>query len=462
VVKELYPQERYRIGPDAGVFRSGSNFVVRVPGQTVTVFEVRPEEPRLPLVLGVSAKVERVERGRVELVDVEGERGQSAWLAVRGINEPVRELRVNGQPAPFALHRGLLWARVRFEGEPIDPELTWQAHRDGNRLFLKTRFYLPARARELLASHKYPLRADVRGNEKILRAHPWLDPSRLIIHLPLRNSDVFSTVSTVSESPGIAHAENRVTTLGATMGIGVARINGQEIPVERNLLKTRCAGLYIEPKDAVRFGDSNTLELAITGIHEGDVLPPYIQNLTPQYTNKLQALAAPEEWPFSPAPEAQDPFEPVPEVRVQGAQAEAELRLDFSSPAFQKWDGGVELEHGEALLVRTENISPGWGDAVDGRQQHWTVSTDKNTKSLRVHVRGSLYDRLKIRAGDVTASLSLGELLEPILRGSDPWNSQVWSQAVNGGMVKIHVLALPQEKWYPSVIEERDYKSGHK
>ncbi len=61
-IKELYAEERYRIGLNDGVFAHGSTSVVDVPPQTVMVFEVRPDEPTETLLLGWKEKSPRARK----------------------------------------------------------------------------------------------------------------------------------------------------------------------------------------------------------------------------------------------------------------------------------------------------------------------------------------------------------------------------------------------------------------
>ncbi len=209
VIRERYPQDRYRIGPDAGLFARGSSLAVRVPGQTVMVFEIRKYRPGEHLLLGTSGRIDRSDDGIVRLACVTGEAGRDAWLGIAGWAEPIREIYVNGVKTPFSFRRGLALAHLRFDGEALEPELRWKTKRQADQLSLSTDFYLPSGLRRVLDEQRYPLPEKMRSREA-RKDYPWLDTSRLMVSVPFRHpaallvEDVFSQADLTFSKAGMS------------------------------------------------------------------------------------------------------------------------------------------------------------------------------------------------------------------------------------------------------------------
>jgi len=159
VVRELHPEERNRTGPSSGVFAHGSLFIVSVPPQTVTVFEVKPDAPGEWLLTGIGGRLRETPEG----VEIEEPLGPTGSTRLVGIRTPAghREdttVRIGGERLPVRRDGRLLLGRVRFKGERIDREIPdREATRDGNKVKLQARFQVPHEARAVLESQNTPI-----------------------------------------------------------------------------------------------------------------------------------------------------------------------------------------------------------------------------------------------------------------------------------------------------------------
>ncbi len=185
MIKELYPQEGRLVGSAEGLWASGGEVVLTLPGREAAVYEVFPAPAEIegPVLFNVRGAAE-LRSTRLVLTDVVAETGTSCpILVLLPANARVRALSVNGVVHPFKAGQGLITANVRFAGRAFG-----KSQSAGNVLpgftggIYKARTTVPARVFAQLAERKkaWP----VVYTEDDLRA-PWLGPWRLLLHIPI-------------------------------------------------------------------------------------------------------------------------------------------------------------------------------------------------------------------------------------------------------------------------------------
>jgi len=158
-----------------------------------------------------------------------------------------------------------------------------------------------------------------------------------------------------------------------------------EIAVQRNMMRTRCAGLFIEPKDLIRFGDNNRLELHVGGVRgRSPRSAPRKYTPSAHHPVRLRTLQADG---LPGRPPAEEPFPPVPEVRISGGLLEARLRLELTSTGCRSWDGRPTGRRYDNGIVRGAH---GYGLGRQGRRGETVVEhiNRQQQKDLEIWVRG--------------------------------------------------------------------------
>ncbi len=402
-VRELYPEERYRVGPNDGVFDYGSSFVAAVPPQTVMVFEVKPDDPDQALLLGVQGRLETTDAG-FAIAAAAGPAGSSRLAAVRppAKRKGPERILLDGQPLPAARSGKLLLGGVRFEGDRIEPEVSdWKAAREGDRLKIEARFNVPQSAKEILQSQALPIAAKYDTEEYRNRA-AWLGWGRFIIYIAAVPPDMKSAALIGDQ---IKAAEEYFAPK--------ARLNGEPIEVRSNYLgdgRARWAGMFIDATDRIAYGKSNALELDLGATSEARFFGLYLPNLTPQTSRKAAALPAPPRLPVAEIPDAADPYIATPVVAERGGRLELYLRLSLTAQG-ESWMQASEIavHEGEMSdpLILGADARWGAGDAP----QAGAVALNDKPKQILLRVEGTAQTRIQLGDGEGACSIALGDIV---------------------------------------------------
>lgn len=415
-VRELYPEERGRIGLKDGAFDYGSTFVTDVPPQTVMVFEVKPDDASTPLLLGAEGKVE-AKNGEYAVSGVTGPEGAERVIAIRpGRGDGALErVTVNGKPLPVARDGKLLLGRIRFGGEPVQPEVAdWRATREGERLKVSARFTPPASAREALAGQRLPISKKYDTDAERQRVG-WLGWGRFIIHIPAVPTGVDPDKLTGPQSDRVL----------ASFPVR-ATLNGKPVAVRSNIMgeangRRRWSGFFIDASDAVAYGKENALELDLPKISEDQFYGLYLPNLTRRKTGEFLALAAPERLPINPAPEAADALIPTPVVERRGERVTLYLKLTLTARANANLNvDEITAEQGKVLERVALGADPRWRtDSAQARPGDLRLG--RKPKHVLLRVEGSGAARLRLGSGAGSLQVDLGQLLKAWEQRGDPY-----------------------------------------
>lgn len=426
-VKELYPQERYHIGPQAGVFPYGSTFVTDVPPQTVTVLEIMPDNPDEPLLLSVQGQLTAVKRDThrsgdsepiYDLTRLAGPAGRSGELAVRlprALQGPA-QLTLDGKPLPATRVGRLLLARVRFGGESIDPEVrNWKARREGERLKIRADILVPESARTVLQSQKLPISSAYDTDEWRNRT-AWLGAHRFIVHVPILPSG-FQADSLLGKK--IKELESRTKP--------EATFNGRPVPVRSNLMggldAARWSGFFVDATDLVQYGKANVLELDLFRSPEENCLGLYLPNLTPQISSHVTPLEPPAGLAFVPAAEATDALPAVPMIRQDRERLTLWLRLKLTARNPVVWNPReVKVEDGRFASQVVLGADPRWTIPAEAVARGG-VQLGSKPKELLLQVEGTRQTRIQLGSQPEDPSFTLGEVHDAWLRRGDKYDS---------------------------------------
>lgn len=200
LVKEIYPREYYHLGTKRGLFAGGSLLVTGVTPESIRVFEIQRYQGENNVLFGIPGQVD-VQNGALEVSGVNGETGSESLIAIRGGSSKNSQIRINGRLVPCSIVDGLAVAKVRFAGEKVPVALEdWQVRRRGEKVSgIAAEFYVPQAAEQALKQQQWSLTPAV-DNEQTRERVAWLDPSRFIVTLPLREEDVYNNTGEAKAS----------------------------------------------------------------------------------------------------------------------------------------------------------------------------------------------------------------------------------------------------------------------
>ncbi|MBN1909386.1 MAG: hypothetical protein JW818_06585 [Pirellulales bacterium] len=454
-VRELYPEARYRVGPNDGLFDQGSRFVTRIPPQTVCLFEVKPYKDDQSLLLGVEGRLSIDKAGtagsegtrKIVLSDLRGPTGAKRLVAVRLPKDQVGpvELVHKGRILPARRSGDLLLAAVQFDGETIQPEVAkWRATRKGKRLKIRATIDVPRDAKGLLEHRRETMPVAKKYDTPYwLGRTAWLGPGRFIIHLPV-------ALPGMNMDPFRGPPEKilrKIKRFGVT-----ATLNGKPIDVHSNIMGlTRCrwSGFFIDASKAIRYGQPNELVLDLPLTDERGFHGIYLPNLTPQYTDKVTVLDPPARVTLVDTPDATDAYPPVPKVVIEGDRIKAwiELRVTAQRNSILPRDA-ISIENGTASGIRLLDDDPRWavGRNSKGKPGLLLGSTPKR---VRLAVEGTSATRVRLGTDPkASCTFTLGEAIAAWRARNDrfeplalelPWPAR---QAT----VKVDFVAPPEKK----------------
>ena len=442
-VKELYPEARYRVGPDDGVFNYGSRFVTRIPPQTVTLFEVKPDSPDEPLLLGAEGNI-AVKSRKLVLYNLRGPTGIKRLVAIRlpqgqAASPP---LIYHEKTIPTTRSKNLLLAAVRFDGQPIRPEVSdWRATREGKRLKIHATIDVPLEAKKVLEHQHQTMPVSRKYNTpKWLDRTAWLDSGRFIIHLPIVPPGI---------DPDPIRAPTPQKAIHKVKGFNItARLNGQPIKVHPNIMgldkKSRWSGSFIDASKAIRYGQENELVLDLPPMPKQNVFGIYLSNLTPQYTDQFTILDPPSRVTSIDIPDATEAYPPIPKIITDGDRIKAWLELRISghkSPLSRK---AISVHDGRATEVRFMDTDPRWTIDEKGGKKSGSAP-----QRILIAIEGTA--STQVRLGTDSASsckFTLGEALRAWQARSDPFDPFAlklpWP--TQKATVRIDLLEPPKEK----------------
>ena len=286
VATERYPCEgRNLIWKAEGVFARGSEIVVSVPAEEAVVLEIRPDDGTRPLLFGVPGTA-KVQGEDLIVSGVKGEEGSTSQILIL-VPEPrkIKRVRINDREARFGVNKKeYIRSVVQFAGVRIVRELdNWDIGMErGERIsipnekpleagVLHTRFFLPAKVKEVLAARKPRPRPS--GKPTPLAA----DASRLLVSLPFT----------------FPHAVGKIA----------AEINGKAVPIHRAGL-----GRFIDITEEVLYDRGNSMELTIPALLPGQFLGPRFENVPLQTTDRFKVISERARTLVKIGPPPQKPF----------------------------------------------------------------------------------------------------------------------------------------------------------
>lgn len=432
VIKEVYPEERYRIGIDDGVFDFGSEFVVEVPAQTIAVFEVEPVDRSRPYLLGIAGEIERT--GDTLAVDnVSGPTGLTRQFAIRlpESGENVREVTMAGQPVPLQRREDLLVGTLRFSGEVIAPEIAgWRIEAGEGKTLATADFFVPESAREILREQALPVTEKYRDDEEVLNTTAWLDWSRFIIHLPiLPKGAVPEQEPFLLDTPTLEEHEAEVTAFRPA-----ALLNGEPVEVHSNFMRSversskrkRLSGFFINASESIKYGKENRLILEFPGQTEVGYLAAFLSNLSPQATGEWEVLVPPDELLVEAWPNAEEAYPAAPFVTESPDGLTAYLKVSVRGRGAARFSTEqVVVEDGR--LGNVTLLDPRKHGAT-GEITSMQLADGTAAACFRFQVDGGSNTRIRLLSTDPdrraeVASFTLGEVLEAWRGRGDPFET---------------------------------------
>lgn len=273
-LKELYPKEErfyYDSFHDRGVYQTGDTISVIVPEYEVMLLELsRFDIGDLPLVFGVSGKVQRSDAG-VAFDGLDAQPGEVVELVMLpGEQHRDEAVSINQKPVKLESRRNYQHARLKFAGAPLSRALDDWRTSDGSRfkfpfhehqsdLRLYTKFFLSASVRGILERAVPPNLPEYQSlleswRESYPHNFTWARPDRLWFVLPFVDPD---------------HVEN------ATM-----RCNGKDVELQWFAPCDRPKGsriiAYADITDAANFGSDNQIDLQLSELQMDQFLGPFL------------------------------------------------------------------------------------------------------------------------------------------------------------------------------------------
>lgn len=456
-IKELYPEERYRIGLDDGTFGYGSTFIVDVPAQTVAVFEVKPLQAERPYLLGIAGEIER-SGDTWAIREVSGPTGLARQFAVRlpESDEAISRVTVDGQDFPTKRNGQMLLGQIKFAGEAIDPEISgWSVQTDGGKTVLRADFFVPESARGVLEQQALPVTEKYRDQEEILNTTAWLDWSRFIIHIPvLPEGAVPEEEPFLLESPTLEEHEEAVAALRPA-----ASLNDETVEVRSNFMRSversskrkRWSGFFIDASGSIKYGKKNTLTLEFPGQTQRGYFAAYMPNLTPQRTREWEIRAPLEELLVEASPGAQEAYPGIPVLTEGPTGVTVYLKVSIAGRGAADFTGEqVAVEKGE--LGRVTLLDPKRG-ATNGGRTLMQLSDGLDGACVRFQVHGANDTRIRLLGGgsadgDELGSFTLEELLAAWRQRGDAFETLALEVPGVRGVesITVELVGPPSEK----------------
>ncbi|MGD9126839.1 MAG: hypothetical protein PVH19_05610, partial [Planctomycetia bacterium] len=458
-VKELYPEVRYRVGP----FNDGSRFVTTIPPQTVCLFEVKPYQADRALLVGVEGRLTPDPKDNQKLV-LSGLRGPTGTKRLVGVRLPDNqtgpvELVYQGKTIPATREGVFLFAKIRFDGEEIRPEVfNWHATREGKRIKIRAKIDVPRDAKKLLDHKRKTMPVSKKyDTPKWLDRTAWLGPGRFIIHLPIAPPNL-----NIDE----IRAGSPEKAIKKLKGFNVkARLNGQPIAVHSNIMgldkRCRWSGFFIDATDAIRYGEANELELDLPPVRDQNFFGIYLPNLTPQYTDQCTVLDPPKSLTIVDMPDATEAYPPLPKLKVNHDSVTFWVALDISGrqPVLLPREA-ISVRGAISSKVRWPDADSRW--AVD-RDKKSGVLVDARKKRILLEIIGKPPTKIQIGTDPKTAcTFTLGEMLHGWQARADRFDPLALelSWPSQKATVRVKLIAPPEKK--PMVQEVMIYKPSKK
>lgn len=412
VIKELYPQERYRFGVDNGLFDYGSSFALVVPAQTVMVFEVEEYNPTNSVLLGVQGKIASDANGFV-LSDLSGPTGQTSTLGIKLSSNYAgpNKLIYNGQVVETMVSGDILLARVKFAGDEIEPEVKdYKISIHGDRMKVIAKLHLPGNYIQILESQDMKLSCDF-GEQRLNRA-AWIDWSRFIIYLPIlpRGYEPDKLKDEVYEK------------MIKEFDIS-AKLDGEEVKIHSNLFSDgsgqRWSGFFIDAsKIAQNEKNIETLELDMPVIPEGNFYGIYMPNLTSQMMNKFEFLSTPSKLTFDQLNDVEEAFIQKPIVSIEDGKIKAFVKLTITSkrPAYMDiCDIGVKSGSKSEMYVG--GLDNRWlADKENGK-----ILLSNKPKNIYLIIEGDDAISIVLGSGAGACNVPIAEMIKKWHQASDPY-----------------------------------------
>jgi len=417
-VKELYPEERYRIGHRKGLYDLDSTFMVDVPPQTVMVFEVKPDDPKKTLLLGIEGEIAKTAGNTLEINSIRGPAEQKRLFAVRpGSDMSASKVYLDGKLVDLNSNDSLLLGSLQFDGEKVSPEVTeWNAIIDGDKFRLEADIDAPLAAQELLQQHKqrFPV-SKVYHTEKWLRKTAWLDSSRFIIYLPFYPKDWEIDILN-GEKIEKALEQFKVN----------ARLNGKPIEVLSNVMRghpelTRWAGFFIDATDQIEYGKINKLELESPAVPRENFRGIYLANLTRSYSTQYQVIDGVRALTQETVSDYQKAFLPKPNIQKKDSDYQLYLDLAITSEnraSLQPND--ITVKNASIKEMRITGTEPRWKYSNESNQNS-QVHIDSKPIHVRMHVEVGSDSIITLPFNRGTVTINPVEALEKWRQTNDPY-----------------------------------------
>ena len=287
LIRELYPREGrvHFVDHDRGLAVYGREVTLNVPPQGVQILEITPHEEG-PVLFGAAGILRAGPEGEIELAGLKAEEGEELTIALR-LSSPAKALRLEGKTIPHKeAEKGLLVARLRFEGERIRREMDrWTANgeaiaipniREYSRVRLECLFHLPAKVPQILAAQKPQRKVKP---EDTVRAGANQEPLP-----PLANADPYERMPTLDPSRLLVTLP---TTYPETLEGLRAWLNGSEVAVKRFESSNgephpRLFCHYVDITSEAKYAGENELVIELQGLQKGQFLGGYLENLPVQ------------------------------------------------------------------------------------------------------------------------------------------------------------------------------------
>lgn len=426
MIKELYPEERYRIGLNNGAFDYGSEFVVTVPAQTIAVFEVKQLQEDRPYLLGIAGEI-KTTGDTWTIHEVSGPTGRARQFAVRlpESDAPASRVTVDGRDFPMKRKGQMLLGSIKFGGDIIDPEISdWKTRLVGGKTIVSAEFFVPESAREVLEQQALPVSEKYRHQEEVLNSTAWLDWSRFIIHLPLLpRGAVPEEEPFLLESTSLEEHENELAAFRPSVSL-----NGEAVEVRSNFMRSversskrkRWSGFFIDASASIEYGKTNTLTLEFPEQTRLGYFAAHLPNLTPQTTQNWKILAPPEALLVTPMPNAANAYPEVPVVSDDSTGITLYLRVSITGRGASDFaTSQVAVERGDlgevTLLDPQKTARSGEGTLIQ-------LAEGLGRACLRFQVDGSNNTRIRLMIPDSAEGEEFGSFtLEEVLSA---WRSR--------------------------------------